>query len=73
MNPVGGGGFNKYAAGRKQYGMGRNFPTMGKVDPVGYAERDAMAGAQRNAILRKLQAGLTGRYASPDFLRFTGR
>jgi hypothetical protein len=75
MSPstVGGGGFNRYAAGRKQYGMGRNMPTMGKVDPIGYAERDATANIKRNAILRRLQAGLGGRYASPDFGRFVGR
>jgi hypothetical protein len=70
---VGGGGFNKYAAGRKQYGMGRMMPTMGKVDPIGYRERDAMAGMQRNAMLRHLQKGQTGQFASADFLRFLGR
>lgn len=33
--------FNAYSAGNKVYGGGRPMPTVGPVDPIGYAERDA--------------------------------
>lgn len=62
-------GINPYAAGDKIYGAGRSFPTMGPVDPMGYKERDAKASARRNAILRRLQAKQSGKYASADALR----
>ncbi len=65
----GGGGFNSYAAGTKTYGGGRPMPTIGKVDPTGYAERDRQSRARRNAILRRLQAGQRGKFASADFNR----
>lgn len=66
---IGGGGFLAYAAGNKIYGAGRSMPTMGRVDPLGYRERDALAAAKRNAILRKMQAQLGNRYLSPQWLR----
>ncbi len=68
----GGGGFNPYAAGRKHYGAGRLFPTTGPVDPTGYKERDAMARARRNAILKRLRAQFLGNFASADYNRDIG-
>lgn len=62
-------GFNAYAAGIKRYGAGRDFPTMGRVDSTGYAERDLKIKARRNALLRRLQAGQAGRFGSADFNR----
>jgi len=53
---IGGGGFNKHAAGSKTYGAGRPYPNMGKVGAEGkkgYAMRDA----RRNAILKR-QGGM---------------
>jgi hypothetical protein len=61
--------FNPYSAGNKIYGGGRSFPTMGKVDPLGYKERDLATKARRNALLRRLQAMQSGRYMSADYLR----
>lgn len=49
---IGGGGFNKQAAGSKAYGGGRPFPNSGKTSAagkIGYNERDA----RRNAILKR--------------------
>jgi hypothetical protein len=40
-------GFNRFAAGNKTYGGGRPMPTVGKVDPIGYRERDLKAAAKR--------------------------
>lgn len=60
--PVNGGGYEPYAAGNKHYGGGRSFPTNGPVDPSGYRERDAMAQARRNAILRQIQSKQSGNY-----------
>lgn len=65
----GGGGFNAYAAGAKQYGSGRPMPTMGRVDPTGYQERDRLARAKRNAILARLKAGNAGQFASANYNR----
>lgn len=62
-------GINPYAVGDKIYGGGRSFPTSGPVDPMGYRERDAKTAARRNAILRRLQAKQSGKYASADYLR----
>lgn len=62
-------GINPYAAGDKIYGGGRPFPTSGPVDPLGYRERDAKATARRNAILRRMRANQSGKYASADSLR----
>lgn len=70
--PVNGGGFQPYAAGDKHYGGGRNFPTSGMVDRLGYAERDGMAKARRNAILRRLQSRQGGNNFSADAMRPIG-
>lgn len=55
-----GGGFNSYAAGAKTYGGGRSMPTVGRVDRLGYAERDAKLKARNNALLRVGQKRLRG-------------
>lgn len=68
-NRGGGAGFNPLAAGAKRYGGGRDFPTMGTPDKLGYAERDRKTAARKSAILKRLQAGQAGRYASPEYLR----
>lgn len=57
-------GFNKYAAGRKVYGGGRDFPTSGMVDPIGYKERD-----RKNAVLRRMKSMQKGKVINPDVLR----
>jgi len=69
-------GFNKYAAGNKTYGGGRPMPTVGPVDPLGYAERDAGKTNElgdemvmRNAALRKLMAMKNKNYFSADAQR----
>lgn len=62
-------GISPYSVGEKIYGGGRSFPTTGPVDPMGYRERDAKASARRNAVLRRLQAKQSGKYASADALR----
>jgi hypothetical protein len=59
-------GINPYAVGNKIYGGGRSFPTMGAVDPMGYRERDSKAAARRDAMLRRMQSLLTGKFGSPD-------
>jgi hypothetical protein len=66
---TGGGGFNAYSAGSKNYGMGRGAPTMGPVDPIGYKERDAKERMRRNAMLKRLRAGFDKNYGSPAWLR----
>ena len=66
---VAGGGFNRYSAGNKHYGGGRPMPTMGRVDPQGYEERDALTKAKRNALLRRMQAGMGKKYFSAEWLR----
>lgn len=62
-------GINPYAVGDKIYGAGRSFPTMGPVDPTGYRERDAKSSARRDAILRRMKAQQSGKFASADALR----
>lgn len=62
-------GYNPYAVGEKIYGGGRSFPTSGPVDKMGYKERDLQSQARRNAILRRLQARGSGKYASADAMR----
>ena len=59
--------FNSYAAGKKQYGMGRAAPNIGPVDPIGYKERDAQI--KRTAVLRRIQASQKGDYMSANYLR----
>lgn len=52
--PVGGAAVNNYAAGAPHYGAGRPMPTSGLVtDKVGYAKRDTLAAARRNALIRR--------------------
>lgn len=60
--------YNEYAAGRKTYGSGSPVATMGKVDPLGYKERDRIIKARRNAILRRLRAGQSGNLMTTDWL-----
>ncbi len=62
-------GINPYAAGNKIYGGGRSFPTMGPVDKLGYAERDAKHSARRDALLRRMKATDAGKFGSADALR----
>lgn len=68
--PVGGAGFNPYAAGKK--GLGAS-PNNGPVaDKTPYQERDSSAIAQRNALLRRLKARGAGRFQSPENLGYQG-
>lgn len=62
-------GFNKYAAGRKQYGGGRSMPTVGPVDKKGYKIRDRQTQTRRNALLRRMKASDKKNYMSSDWLR----
>lgn len=54
-----------YAVGDKIYGGGRSFPTMGPVDQLGYAERDAKAKARRDAVLRLMKMNAKAEFANP--------
>lgn len=58
-----------YLVGNKIYGGGRSFPTMGPVDKLGYAERDAKMQARRGALLRQMKSDASGKYMSADSLR----
>lgn len=58
-----------YLVGNKIYGGGRSFPTMGPVDKLGYAERDAKMIARRNALLRQMKSNGKEQYMSADSLR----
>lgn len=58
-----------YSVGNRVYGGGRAFPTSGPVDPSGYRERDLTAAARRDAILRRLKATQSGKFASADAQR----
>lgn len=69
----GSGGFNPYGAGNKTYGGGRPMPTIGRVDPMGYAERDNAAASRRNALLRYMKKNQRGDYFSSDWLRGSSR
>lgn len=74
MNYLSGAGqnFNPYAAGNKTYGGGRSAPNVGPVSGqglLGYKERDMRGRLRRNALLKRMQAGQNGRYASPEWLR----
>lgn len=64
--------FTPYAAGRRMYGMGRDFPTMGSVDKIGYRERDALAQSRKSAVERRMKAQSQGRMMQPDVLRRLG-
>ncbi len=51
---LGGGGFNKYAAGAKRYGSGRLNPNQGAAqDKTGYGARDLRNKARREALLKR--------------------
>lgn len=54
--------FNRYAAGAKRYGLLRDAPNIGPVDPVGYRERDLKAQARKSAVQRRLKAMKDGSY-----------
>lgn len=60
---------NPYTVGKRVYGAGRSFPTMGPVDKLGYRERDAKSKARRQAILRRMQARQGGKFGSADAQR----
>lgn len=63
-------GFNPYGAGNKVYGGGRSAPNVGPTaNREGYVERDRKARAKRDAMLRKMKAGQSGRYMNPDWMR----
>lgn len=61
--------FNPYAAGRKMYGSGRDFPTIGMVDKIGYKQRDAQAQQRKSAIMRRMKALNAGKIMNPNVLR----
>lgn len=58
-----------YAVGNKIYGGGRSAPNIGPVDRLGYRERDAVSGARRDAVLRRLKAVQGGKTGSADAMR----
>jgi len=58
--------FNPYSVGDKVYGSGRPMPTLGPVNKQGYRERDRLAAARRQALLRRMQMSQAGNYMSPD-------
>lgn len=63
-------GFNPYAAGAKIYGGSRYNPTMGPVDPTGYAERDRKRQVRRNAVSQMLKDRKSGAFGAPGVGRF---
>lgn len=65
------GQFNPYAAGRKQYGAGRDFPTIGPVSKFGYRERDLEAKARKRSVMRRMKAiqSKPSKIMQPDVLR----
>lgn len=58
-----------YSVGNRVYGGGSPQPTLGPVDPSGYRERDLQTAARRDAILRRMKAQQSGKFASADALR----
>jgi hypothetical protein len=58
-----------YSVGNRIYGGGRSSPNIGPVDRLGYAERDATSAARRDAVLRRMKALQSGKFASADALR----
>ena len=58
--------YNSYGVGDKVYGSGRPMPTIGPVDKAGYKQRDRLAAARRNALLRRMQQAQAGNFMSPD-------
>lgn len=70
--PVGGAGFNKYAAGNKPTtGVSPNVGPM--ADKTPFQERDRSAMAQRNALLKRLRARSSGNYLSSPNLGYQPR
>lgn len=67
-----GEGFEKYAAGSKRYGGGRDAPNLGMVSKLGYRERDRKYQTQQknNAILRRLKASQKGNTMNADWLSY---
>lgn len=61
--------FNSYAAGRKQYGGGRDTPNIGPSDKMGYRVRDRKAAVRSQAIVRRIKNMQTGNYNNPTALR----
>jgi len=62
--------FNPYGAGKKVYGGGRYAPNLGPTSsPDGYRQRDLIAKARRDAMLKRLKAEQRGKYFSQDSLR----
>lgn len=71
--PVYGGGFNKFAVGKKRYRGGTTFsPTMGQVDRSGYQDREMRNNAKREAYLRWLREQQRGQIGT-NSLRLMGR
>jgi hypothetical protein len=63
---IGGAGFNKYAAGAKQYGIGISGPNTGmKLDQEGYKERSMRQRAKNTAMLKWIQ----GRKGSRGYIK----
>lgn len=64
---IGGAGFNKYAAGAKQYGIGVSGPNVGmKLDKEGYKERSVKQRARNSAMLKWVQGKNSARmFAKP--------
>jgi hypothetical protein len=57
--------FNPYGAGNKIYGGGRSAPNIGPVsNREGYDERDRKAKLMRQQLLKRMQAGQSGRFMS---------
>jgi hypothetical protein len=46
--------YQPYLAGAKRYGAGRDMPTVGPVDPLGYRDRDAKVKAAMNLIRKRM-------------------
>lgn len=67
-----GGQFNPYSAGRKMYGAGRDFPTIGMNDKSGYRMRDAVGKARKAAVMRRLKSLNQGKIMQSDVLRRLG-
>ena len=63
--------YTPYAAGAKQYATPGGTPNGATQSPdaaAGYNARDMRARAKRNAMLRYMQAGQQGNYASSNYL-----
>jgi len=58
--------YTPYAAGPKTYGLGASTSphAMGLLDKSGYQERDLLAQARKDAVLRKMKAQQQGQLMS---------